>query len=506
MNSIALARKYRPRTFSELIGQNHVTKALANSLTRNRLHHAYLFTGTRGVGKTSVARLLAKALNCEQGMGKDPCLNCDACIAIEEGRYIDLIEIDAASKTRVEDTRELLENVSYAPTNGRFKVYLIDEVHMLSTHSFNALLKTLEEPPEHVIFLLATTEVQKLPMTVLSRCLQFHLNALTPDTIQKQLELILNQENITFDDEALTLIAKAADGSMRDSLSLLDQMIALSDDRIETDSVKEALGHTKHNHVLDILNALASQNPEQLIHTSHAIAKEGGQYAYVLDELLSNLHQLSLLYVLPQAKHPLTTLCQSIKAEDAQLFYQIAQKGKAELTLAPTRAIGFEMTLLRMHAFKPVGKAATPALAYEAKPNTPKIKTPPAPKAEKPKPKARPTENGWSTLIPKLKLTGLALNAAKQSELKLQENGSASLHFDKNHRSLFTPGVLKKIEEELSKHYGQTIKINLQSDDQTPNTPAKKEQVQDQIKQAEHQAKLDADNAFQALKETFASE
>ncbi|MDX2346910.1 MAG: DNA polymerase III subunit gamma/tau [Legionella sp.] len=514
MNNIALARKYRPKTFSELIGQDHVTQALSNSLTRNRLHHAYLFTGTRGVGKTSIARLFSKALNCEAGITATPCLTCDTCLAIEQARCIDLIEIDAASKTRVEDTRELLDNVMYSPTQGRFKVYLIDEVHMLSTHSFNALLKTLEEPPAHVIFLLATTEAQKLPMTVLSRCLQFHLNALPVETIQKQLEFILTKEEIAFDAEALTLIAKAADGSVRDALSLLDQIIALSDNTITLNEVKKTLGHTKHDYALDILNALAHNQPKKLLDLSHAIATEGGQYAHVLDEILSKLHQISLLHVFPE-ETALTPLSQTLPPEDTQLLYQIAQKGQEELPLSPTRAMGFEMTLLRMHTFKPAHTAETPPLTYEA---TPKKSIKPT-ETPKPAPKPKPAEkqaapitppkkvsnSSWGALIPELKLTGLALNAAKQADLVLEDNGAAHLHFDKNHRSLFTPGVINKIEQQLSAHYNKPIKLNLQSGEKTPNSPAEKQRIHKKEIQNENQATLDADSAFQALKKTFAS-
>ncbi|MCH9756979.1 MAG: DNA polymerase III subunit gamma/tau [Gammaproteobacteria bacterium] len=518
MSHVALARKYRPKTFTELLGQDHVTKALTNSLTRNRLHHAYLFTGTRGVGKTSIARLFAKALNCESGVSATPCLTCDACLAIEQARYIDLIEIDAASKTRVEDTRELLENVTYAPTQGRFKVYLIDEVHMLSTHSFNALLKTLEEPPAHVVFLLATTEAEKLPMTVLSRCLQFHLNALSPEDIQKQLEFILTEEKITFDTQALALIAKAADGSVRDALSLLDQIIATAGNTIQEADVKKTLGHTQHDYALDILNALAHNQPESLLTLSQSIAKEGGQYAYVLNELLSALHQLTRLHILPE-KTPLQALTQALTPEDTQLLYQIALKGQEELPLAPTRAIGFEMTLLRMHAFKPASTASTPPLSYQTPNPAPASKIKESPNANTitapvaapvvtpaPPPSTDNRDDSWDALIPKLKLTGLALNAAKQADLILQEDGTANLQFDKKHRPLFTAGVIQKIEQKLSDHYDKSVKLNLQSDSKTPNTPAEKQRAHKKAEQKAHQEILDADPAFQSLKETFASE
>tara|TARA_R110002126_G_scaffold110918_1_gene248297 strand:+ start:2019 stop:3593 length:1575 start_codon:yes stop_codon:yes gene_type:complete len=524
MSYIALARKWRPRTFSELIGQEHVTQALVNSLTRDRLHHAYLFNGTRGVGKTSIARLLAKAINCEQGPSSEPCLTCDTCLAIEQGRYIDLIEIDAASKTRVEDTRELLDNVSYAPTQGRFKVYLIDEVHMLSTHSFNALLKTLEEPPAHVKFLLATTEPQKLPMTVLSRCLQFHLKPLEPAKLQQHLEHILTQENITFDSEALQLIAKAAQGSVRDALSLLDQMIALSDSSIQTDAVKNALGYTHIDYTQKLLQALSSNNASELLTLSQRIAKEGGQYQYVLDELLTQLHQLSILQAVPSAASTilaapeLLKLSTSFTPEDTQLLYQIALKGSQDLSLAPTLAIGFEMTLLRMHTFRPASAVATPPLAYEKSIKPAPAPAPaPAPSIKQPRAEAPNTQttnqpitqrksNAWADIIPNLKLTGLALNAAQNAEFTLQSNNTAHLRVGKNHRPLFTANVLEKLEGALTRYYEKPIKIALQNDEQQPDSPAEQHRLQKASERQAADKKLDADPAFQHLQDIFPSE
>lgn len=371
MSYIALARKWRPRTFSQLVGQDHINKALINSLKQQRLHHAYLFTGTRGVGKTSVARLLAKALNCEQGISAEPCLQCDACLAIEQGRFIDLIEIDGASRTRVEDTRELLENVQYAPTSGRFKIYLIDEVHMLSQHSFNALLKTLEEPPAHVKFLLATTDPQKLPITVLSRCLQFSLKHIPADMISAHLEQILNQERILFEKQALELLAKAAKGSMRDGLSLLDQAIAGIDDQLRAQDVKNILGYTQQDYALQLLHALAALDPAQLILISRQIATEGGHFQYVVDELLGYLHQISIVQSIPN-NNPLLTpdaevfdLSTQFSPEDVQLYYQIGIKSIEDMQLAPSIAIGFEMLLLRMYTFRPAPQQAMPTLAYQ---------------------------------------------------------------------------------------------------------------------------------------------
>jgi DNA polymerase-3 subunit gamma/tau len=538
MSYIALARKWRPRTFAELIGQEHVTQALINSLARDRLHHAYLFNGTRGVGKTSVARLLAKAINCENGPSPEPCLTCDTCLAIEQGRYIDLIEIDAASKTRVEDTRELLDNVSYAPTQGRFKVYLIDEVHMLSTHSFNALLKTLEEPPAHVKFLLATTEPQKLPMTVLSRCLQFHLKPLPPARLQQHLAYILTQENLSFDTEALQLIAKAAEGSVRDALSLLDQIIALGDGAVQTDAVKSALGYTHIDYTFKLLQALSVSDAAALLDTSKLIAKEGGQYQYVLDELLTQLHQLSLLQALPETASIVTSITaatpellelnQHFTPEDTQLLYQIALKGAQDMSLAPTLAVGFEMTLLRMHTFRPASSVAAPPLACEQTTHRAPTQTPQI-QPTMPKPAAKPINiqprtldapkiqdkstvtphtpsHSWAEIIPQLRLTGLALNAAQNAEFKLQANNTACLRVGKNHRPLFTANVIEKLEGALTRYYKKPIKLALQHDEQQPDSPAEQDRL---LKVSERQAadeKLNADPAFQHLQAIFPSE
>lgn len=373
MSYIALARKWRPRIFSQLVGQEHITKALINSLQQNRIHHAYLFTGTRGVGKTSIARLLAKALNCEQGISPEPCLTCEACIAVEQGSYVDLIEIDGASRTRVEDTRELLDNVQYAPTRGRYKIYLIDEVHMLSQHSFNALLKTLEEPPEHVKFLLATTDPQKLPVTVLSRCLQFNLKHLTPETICAQLVHVLQDEQFEFEQLAVELLANAAKGSMRDALSLLDQAMACADNTLFASDVKAILGYTQQDYAFALLQALSRLDALEMVTISRKIATEGGQFHYVAEEILNYLHQMAVIQTIPDA-NPLITvtsdmsiLCSAFTPEDIQLFYQIIIKSINEMKLAPTLAIGFEMMLLRLYTFRPSTQKIELQLAYQNK-------------------------------------------------------------------------------------------------------------------------------------------
>ena len=359
-----LARQYRPKNFSTMVGQEHVLKALANALQTERLHHAYLFTGTRGVGKTTVARVLAKALNCEQGITAEPCGTCTACVEIDEGRFIDLIEVDAASRTKVEDTRDLLDNVQYAPSRGRFKIYLIDEVHMLSAHSFNALLKTLEEPPPHVKFLLATTDPQKLPVTILSRCLQFNLKSLTIAQIEQQLSVVLNAEKIPFADNILKPLAIAADGSMRDALSLLDQAIAYCDAKPNLADIESMLGSVQKARIFELLTALANEDGQALIAQSRFLVEQGIDVKTVLAELLTTLQRIALYQQVPEAiddslgdKNALDNIAAVISAEDVQLYYQIALNGRKDLPYSPQPQGGFEMILLRMLAFKPAGSA-----------------------------------------------------------------------------------------------------------------------------------------------------
>ena len=357
MSYQVLARKWRPKTFADVVGQEHIITALANGLKDNRLHHAYLFSGTRGVGKTSIARLFAKGLNCVHGVTATPCGECENCKAIEQGNFIDLIEIDAASRTKVEDTRELLDNVQYKPVVGRFKVYLIDEVHMLSRHSFNALLKTLEEPPEYVKFLLATTDPQKLPVTILSRCLQFHLKALDETQISQHLAHILTQENIPFEEPALVKLAKAAQGSIRDSLSLTDQAIAMGDRQVTNNVVSNMLGLLDDNCSIDILYALHQGNGELLMRTLQKVADAAGDWDKLLGECAEKLHQIALMQLLPQKSSDdnehFSFLAKHISPEDVQFFYQVIVSGRKDLSNAPNRRIGTEMTLLRALAFHP---------------------------------------------------------------------------------------------------------------------------------------------------------
>ncbi|EKS5418487.1 DNA polymerase III subunit gamma/tau [Salmonella enterica] len=361
MSYQVLARKWRPQTFADVVGQEHVLTALANGLSLGRIHHAYLFSGTRGVGKTSIARLLAKGLNCETGITATPCGVCDNCREIEQGRFVDLIEIDAASRTKVEDTRDLLDNVQYAPARGRFKVYLIDEVHMLSRHSFNALLKTLEEPPAHVKFLLATTDPQKLPVTILSRCLQFHLKALDVEQIRHQLEHILNEEHIAHEPRALQLLSRAADGSLRDALSLTDQAIASGDGLVSTQAVSAMLGTLDDDQALSLVEAVVDANGERVMSLINEAAARGIEWEALLVEMLSLLHRIAMVQLSPAAlgsdmaaiEQRMRELARTVPPGDLQLYYQTLLIGRKELPWAPDRRMGVEMTLLRALAFHP---------------------------------------------------------------------------------------------------------------------------------------------------------
>ncbi|EAO7482418.1 TPA: DNA polymerase III subunit gamma/tau [Salmonella enterica subsp. diarizonae] len=361
MSYQVLARKWRPQTFADVVGQEHVLTALANGLSLGRIHHAYLFSGTRGVGKTSIARLLAKGLNCEIGITATPCGVCDNCREIEQGRFVDLIEIDAASRTKVEDTRDLLDNVQYAPARGRFKVYLIDEVHMLSRHSFNALLKTLEEPPAHVKFLLATTDPQKLPVTILSRCLQFHLKALDVEQIRHQLEHILNEEHIAHEPRALQLLSRAADGSLRDALSLTDQAIASGDGQVSTQAVSAMLGTLDDDQALSLVEAVVDANGERVMSLINEAAARGIEWEALLVEMLSLLHRIAMVQLSPAAlgsdmaaiEQRMRELARTVPPGDLQLYYQTLLIGRKELPWAPDRRMGVEMTLLRALAFHP---------------------------------------------------------------------------------------------------------------------------------------------------------
>ncbi|EKM0364237.1 DNA polymerase III subunit gamma/tau [Cronobacter turicensis] len=432
MSYQVLARKWRPQTFADVVGQEHVLTALANGLSLGRIHHAYLFSGTRGVGKTSIARLLAKGLNCETGITATPCGVCDNCREIEQGRFVDLIEIDAASRTKVEDTRDLLDNVQYAPARGRFKVYLIDEVHMLSRHSFNALLKTLEEPPAHVKFLLATTDPQKLPVTILSRCLQFHLRALDPDQIRQQLEHVLTQEGIAHEPRALQLLARAADGSLRDALSLTDQAIASGDGQVTTQAVGAMLGTLDDDQALSLIEALVAADGERVMQQINDAAARGVEWEALLVEMLGLLHRVAMVQLSPSAlgadmaplEPRLRELARAVPPGDIQLYYQTLLIGRKELPWAPERRMGVEMTMLRALAFHPRAPlpepdrevqpaAVLPVVHAPEAPSTPSYQAPSAPVSQ-PQPGAQtPLPDATSQLLQARSQLQRAQGAAK---------------------------------------------------------------------------------------------
>ncbi|EPX4130257.1 DNA polymerase III subunit gamma/tau [Vibrio alginolyticus] len=388
MSYLALARKWRPNQFDQVVGQKHVLTALENALAQNRLHHAYLFSGTRGVGKTSIGRLFAKGLNCETGITATPCGKCDTCREIDEGRFVDLLEIDAASRTKVEDTRELLDNVQYKPARGRFKVYLIDEVHMLSRHSFNALLKTLEEPPEYVKFLLATTDPQKLPVTILSRCLQFHLKPISVDDIHQQLDYILGQEQVSAEPKALGMISHAANGSMRDALSLTDQAIALGNGAVQADIVSHMLGTIDTDQAIHLLESISSKKPQQAMDKIQQLAANGVEWDGLLQQVATQLHRIAMYQALPASldraqpdAEKIELLSKALSPQDVQLYYQIALKGREDLTLSPNGRVGLEMIVLRMLAFRPSNNSGANVVSSNCEPASSPAQSTSQPKA-----------------------------------------------------------------------------------------------------------------------------
>lgn len=535
MSYQVLARKWRPRTFSELIGQEHVLKALVNALDNDRLHHAFLFTGTRGVGKTTIARILAKSLNCEQGVSSTPCDKCSACTEINEGRFVDLIEVDAASRTKVDETRELLDNVQYAPSRGRYKVYLIDEVHMFSNHSFNALLKTLEEPPPHVKFLLATTDPQKLPVTILSRCLQFNLKRLPLEQIRDYLGQVLPAENIEFDQGATTLIARAADGSMRDALSLLDQAIAYGSGKVMTDDVRLMLGSIEQDHVVDLLNLLAANDAPGLLTRIGQLAEQSPDFAGVLAEVISTLHRIALAQTAPAAiddnlgdREAIMDLAQRLSPEDVQLYYQIGLIGRRDLPLAPDARGGFEMVLLRMLAFRPAAAAAKSAPVSTTRPKAspaqpPVQTTSPSPTSQKiaepapatspvvtPTPPATPSDNrndldntGWETMITGMNLSGMLQQLAANCALSQRDGDRISLTMSPNHKYLLSKSREQGLAQALSQHLGQTIKLTISLEGAASATPAELQQQRADDRQSQAEAVIANDDTVQAIIEAF---
>jgi DNA polymerase III subunit gamma/tau len=523
MSYQVLARKWRPRRFSEMVGQEHVVRALGNALERDRLHHAYLFSGTRGVGKTTLARIFAKSLNCEQGVTAAPCGTCPACREIDEGRFVDLLEVDAASRTKVDQTRELLDNVPYAPVCGRYKVYLIDEVHMFSGSSFNALLKTLEEPPPHVKFLLATTDPQKVPVTVLSRCLQFILKRLLPEQIRGQLAHILAAEGIDYEIPALSLLARAADGSMRDGLSLLDQAIAFGAGRVCEADVRSMLGTIARGLVLDLGEALATGDPAGVLGVVAQMAERTPDFADVLAELLALLHRLAVGQMLPDllqggdTEPREQTLAGTLPPEDIQLYYQIGLLGQRDLELAPDPRTGLEMVLLRMLAFRPAGgqpgagpRAVTPRQRVDSRPG---VVTHPAPTAPAPAsqgaeagpPRLRDNED-WHALVGRLGLRGISGQLAGNCELESWDGRTLRLRLDASGESLRAVSTEERLAAALREVLGPQLRVDLHVAPADAETPAQRDTRRRAERSQEARHRLTEDPVLQSLQETFDAE
>ncbi len=530
MAYLALARKWRPKSFAEVVGQSHVVQALSNSLDSGRVHHAFLFTGTRGVGKTTLARIFAKSLNCEQGVSAEPCQQCSTCQSIDEGRFVDLIEVDAASRTKVEDTRELLENVQYAPTSGKYKVYLIDETHMLSGHSFNALLKTLEEPPEHVKFLFATTDPQKMPVTVLSRCLQFNLRAMRPEQVENQLHKILLAEEIEFDQQALKLIALAADGSMRDGLSLLDQAIAQGLDGVRQAVVESMLGTIKSQHTQAIVGALLASDADNVLKIVAEMADHAVDFASALDEVMMQLYRISITQLAPAASTGndannkwYQDMAASTSADHVQLLYQIGLHGKRDIDLAPSLRVGFEMAMLRMLAFevseesiaparpteaessqavvseiganqtkstRPVSAASEPIISQPVLSNQVNTNAPPSdavPAAEKTPDvsnanQAEPAtataiavtlagNNEWGEVIEQSQLQGLPKELAMNCACERLGEDRIDISLAPNLKHLFKPDRLDQVQQAMNDLFKREMKIELEFEESDKETP-----------------------------------
>jgi DNA polymerase-3 subunit gamma/tau len=556
MSYQVLARKWRPRKFAELVGQEHVVRALTNALDSGRMHHAYLFTGTRGVGKTTIARIFAKSLNCERGESADPCGECSVCTAVDAGRFVDLLEIDAASNTGVDDVREVIENAQYAPSRGRFKVYLVDEVHMLSKPAFNALLKTLEEPPPHVKFLLATTDPQKLPVTVLSRCLKFNLKRLLPEQISGQMRHILAAEGIEYEDEAIGELAHGADGSLRDGLSLLDQAIAYGGGALRAADVRAMLGSVERGQVLGVIEALAAGDGAALMGEADRIASYSPDFAGVLDDLATVLHRIQLIQLVPGYREEegdagLAEIASRLAPEDVQLYYQIATTSRRELPLAPDARIGFEMALLRMFAFRPAeaGQGAAPsapraAVPAPARPAMPapspapvapsRAPAPPAPMASAPAPAPAPARpapaappaaapvaapapvaaqgplaldaNGlpdWHEVIERANLRGPIGQLAQNSSLRELDGEGMVLALQPSHMHLAVEPLTSQMEEKVSQALGRRIRIRFIADHGNLGTPAERRAQAQVDAQANAVASMETDPFVQTLKREF---
>ena len=547
MSYQVLARKWRPRTFADLVGQEHVVRALTHALTAQRLHHAYLFTGTRGVGKTTLARILAKALNCESGVSAVPCGSCAACREIDSGRFVDLLEVDAATNTRVDEMRQLLENAVYAPTRGRFKVYVIDEVHMLSTSAFNAMLKTLEEPPEHVKFILATTDPQKIPVTVLSRCLQFNLKQMTQPLIADHLARVLAAESISTDASALNLLARSAAGSMRDALSLLDQAIAHGAGMVEEGAVRAMLGAVDLDHLFAILDALLAGDPAAMLRIADEMAERSLSFDAALQEMAGLLTRLQIAQLAPAAladdmpeRARLIGLAAAFDVEFAQLAYQIVVHGRRDLALAPDELAGFTMTLLRLHAFRPISDGSslrvvsrsavatrtTPAVGPRAPspssgeavalPSGGTLCTPPAGAArafdEPPnglpaaavRAAAPPASGGdWPAILSGLKVGGMARELGQHCELRDLSATQVVLRLSPRHRHLVMKPAQDKLQQALAEYFQRPLRLAVEVDEVSGATPASVAERDRRERQDRAIAAVEQDGFVRAIIETF---
>ncbi len=527
-----LARKWRPRSFDTLVGQPHVVRALSNALEQNRLHHAYLLTGTRGVGKTTLARILAKSLNCEQGIRQKACGECPACLEIDQGRFVDLIEIDAASNTGVDAMRELLENAQYAPSKGRFKVYIIDEVHMLSTSAFNAMLKTLEEPPEHIKFILATTDPQKVPVTVLSRCIQFNLRQMATSDIVGHLQNILTTESIEHETEALGMIARAAQGSMRDALSLTDQAIAYGQASIKLDDVSNMLGAIDQRYLFAIINALLDEDGNAILAQSDQMLERSLSFENALDALAKLFHQIAMVQVVPESladdlpdRQAILDLSQRIPADLLQVFYQITILARRDLNLAPDAYAGFTMCLLRLLAFNPKNQAGLqqpkPTIAST---NATKGATQTTPKAvavqqsntnantiTEQKPTQRPAtdqqqsasafDGNWRGLIGQLKL-GIVRTLAQNCEVSRYDAQNIYLLLQPEQKHLLMQNYQDKLAATISKHYNQKVQLHFEVGG-TGDTPAQQIKTEKAVQQSQAEKAIHEDIFVQALMSDF---
>ena len=515
MSYQVLARKWRPRAFEDMVGQSHVLKALANALDQDHLHHAYLFSGTRGVGKTTLARILARCLNCEAGVSSRPCGACQACAAIDEGRFVDLIEVDAASRAKVDETRDLMDNVQYAPSGGRYKIYLIDEIHMFSNHSFNALLKTLEEPPPHVKFLLATTEPGKLPVTILSRCLQFNLSHLTHAQIAEQIQMILGRESVAFDPASVELIARGAAGSMRDALSLLDQAIAHGGGKLQEAEVRAMLGTIDRADLSGLLQALADGDARALLNHTGRIAGQNPDYDALLAEFLGLLHQIAVLQMLPEeAAQPrkddavLSGFAATLDKEDVQLYYQIGMLGRKDLYLAPDLKSGFEMILIRMLAFRPeAGKTGTgPAAGQATETRAAQPAAAPAPgrdRAVAPKRLVATAAGGWREMIEAMALSGLVKELAGHCALKSRTADRIELALAPAQENLFGKNQKAQLAEALKARFGDHLKVRIVAEAPAAETPAEAAVKLAEARQAEARQSVTSDPVVQTLLDTF---